>query len=774
MPICAAANKLKAELEQSDSAEEQKNETPEHQNKQEDEKDLNAEKFSSKKSKAAAKTGTALTQCEILKMSGIPEEIIPQFADPHFWCNYFPPLAHDDLTTFGCAIDWRRSFITTELNPYYDQFIRWQFNKLHKGNYIKFGKREVVWSITDNQPCADHDRASGEGAKPQEYTLIKMKVQEVPEKFKAAVGNSTVYFVAATLRPETMFGQTNCFVLLEGDYGFFQMKNNEVFVCSRRSAINMYYQGLGEQDAKTFTKATPPPPALVSCKGQDLLGVPLSAPCAQYPTVYVLPMFTISMNKGTGVVTSVPSNAPDDYAALRDWREKENWRGKFGVKKEWCDFDVVPIIEIDGQPELTNIVAKKLVEDNNIDNHKQTDKLKVVKEKIYKTDFYKGRFLPKEQAPFLGEYAGMMVKDAKDLVKKKMMESGEALRYFEPESLVMSRSGDECIVAFADQWFLNYGNEQWSGRVKEHIQKTLECYSSGTKNAFLHTIDWLGDWACTRTMGLGTRLPWDEEWLIESLSDSTLYFAYYTIAHLLQGGDPYGKDLGPSGMKPEQCTHDFFEYVFGFSETVPAGLDKAVLDNMRKEFRHWYPMNLRCSGKDLIQNHLTMALLNHAAIFEDQPELWPRSYFTNGHVMVDSEKMSKSTGNFLVLGESCREFSTDAVRYGCADAGDTLEDANFSRETVRQGIMRLFNFEQWAQDVVKQDLRTGDKTFLDRAFENEIARLVAEAHKAYEAMSFKDALRCSWFELSNLRTFFQQQNFQRKQHVFRIFPISLV
>ena len=42
--------------------------------------------------------------------------------------------------------------------------------------------------------------------------------------------------------------------------------------------------------------------------------------------------------------------------------------------------------------------------------------------------------------------------------------------------------------------------------------------------------------ACSRTYGLGSKLPWDESWLIESLSDSTIYMAYYTVAHFLQGG----------------------------------------------------------------------------------------------------------------------------------------------------------------------------------------------------------------------------------------------
>lgn len=48
---------------------------------------------------------------------------------------------------------------------------------------------------------------------------------------------------------------------------------------------------------------------------------------------------------------------------------------------------------------------------------------------------------------------------------------------------------------------------------------------------------------------IGTRLPWDEQWLIESLSDSTIYMAYYTVAHLLQGGVLNGQGTSPLGIK---------------------------------------------------------------------------------------------------------------------------------------------------------------------------------------------------------------------------------
>lgn len=111
-------------------------------------------------------------------------------------------------------VDWRRSFITTDANPYYDSFVRWQFFRLRDADKIKFGRRYTIFSPKDNQPCMDHDRSSGEGVGPQEYTLIKMKLLK-PYPAKLAfleASKQSVYLVAATLRPETMYGQTNCYL----------------------------------------------------------------------------------------------------------------------------------------------------------------------------------------------------------------------------------------------------------------------------------------------------------------------------------------------------------------------------------------------------------------------------------------------------------------------------------------------------------------------------------------------------------------------------------
>ena len=91
----------------------------------------------------------------------LPQEIIPKFTDAHFWVKYFPPLGREHIKNFGLHCDHSRSFLTTDLNPYYDSFIRWQFTLLKEKGFIKFGKRPSIFSPKDKQMCADHDRAEG-------------------------------------------------------------------------------------------------------------------------------------------------------------------------------------------------------------------------------------------------------------------------------------------------------------------------------------------------------------------------------------------------------------------------------------------------------------------------------------------------------------------------------------------------------------------------------------------------------------------------------------
>ncbi len=98
-------------------------------------------KFNTKKSKATAKTIKAKYQFQIMLSVGIPKQEIHRFADPQYWLQWFPPLCRQDLTSFGARIDWRRQFVTTDANPYFDAFVRWQMIRLKELEKIKFGKR---------------------------------------------------------------------------------------------------------------------------------------------------------------------------------------------------------------------------------------------------------------------------------------------------------------------------------------------------------------------------------------------------------------------------------------------------------------------------------------------------------------------------------------------------------------------------------------------------------------------------------------------------------
>ncbi|CAD6237682.1 GSCOCG00008299001-RA-CDS [Cotesia congregata] len=692
------------------------------------------DKSKGKKSKAVAKAGTAKYQWQIMRSLGIEDSEIKKFADASYWLDYFPPRAVSDLKSIGLHVDWRRTFITTDANPFFDSFVRWQFQHLKAKNKVKYGKRYTIFSPKDNQPCMDHDRSSGEGVGPQEYTLVKMKVLEPPKKLK---NFTNVYLVAATLRPETMYGQTNCWIHPEINYIAYTLANNDVFISTKRAARNMSYQG--------FMKVEGEIPIIAEFVGQELMGLPLSSPLTSHKIIYTLPMLTIKEDKGTGVVTSVPSDSPDDYAALVDLKKKQALREKYKIKDEMVlPYEPISVLEI---PEFGNLAAVTLYNQLKIQSQNDKEKLQQAKEMVYLKGFYEGVLL-------VGEYKGKKIQDVKKMIQKKMIDEKSAVVYYEPEKLIISRSNDECVVALCDQWYLDYGEASWKKDALKALEN-IETFHEEVRKNFLACLDWLHEYACSRTYGLGSKLPWDENWLIESLSDSTIYNAYYTVAHLLQGGSFKGDKPNVLGIKAEQMTPEVWDYIFFKNVKLPkTGIKKEALENMRREFQYWYPVDLRVSGKDLIQNHLTFYIYNHVAIWENQEENWPRGIRANGHLMLNSAKMSKSEGNFLTLTEAVEKFSADGMRLCLADSGDSVEDANFVESMADAGILRLYTFIEWVKEVVETEntFRKGKPvTFNDKVFLSEMNLKIQETKENYEKMLYKEALRTGFFELQTAR-----------------------
>jgi len=541
-----------------------------------------------------------------------------------------------------------------------------------------------------------------------------------------------------------MYGQTNCYVLPEGNYGAYEAHNGEVWICSEHSARNMAYQDLLKVPEKHER--------ILEVKGTDLLGLPVKAPLSSYEKVFVIPMLSILMDKGTGIVTSVPSDSPDDFAVLTEFKKKQPLREKYGLKDEMVlPFEPIPIIDIPGYSSLS---AEKACEEFKVKSMNDKKQLKEAKEKVYKLGFYDGVLL-------VGDFKGKRVEEAKPLVKKALIESGEAAIYYEPESEVISRSKDVCIVALTNQWYLPYGDEPYKSIVKNHINSAeFTTFNSNIKEAFNAAVDWFKAWGCSRSFGLGTRFPWDEKFVIESLSDSTIYMAYYTVAHFLQS-DIDGRQKGQLDIEAKDLTEKDWDYIFlntPYDASVQT-ISEDKLARMRDSFRYWYPLDLRVSGKDLIRNHLTMSLYNHAVVWNTEgTHMIPKAFFCNGWILVDGKKMSKSLGNFYTIKDMCHNFGADASRIALANAGDTLNDANILLKEIDEAILKLSALEMWIRDklAIVDTFRAdaGDSVssaYHDSIFENELNKVIYESCKLYESLVLREVVKQVFFTLHDLR-----------------------
>jgi leucyl-tRNA synthetase len=640
-------------------------------------------------------------QIQILKEMGLPEEIILKFSDPIFWTDYFPEEGKKDLKRLGMGVDWRRTFKTTSLNPHYDKFVQWQFRKLKAMNLVDLGEHPVIWCTKCKSPVGDHARLEGEGETPQEFTLLKFRFNDS-------------YLMAASLRPETVYGQTNMWVDPDLEYVTAKV-NGETWIVSRPCAEKLSHQN------KTVE-------ILDTIKGEELLGKTCTAPGIDRE-ILILPSGFCDPNKGTGLVTSVPSDAPDDWMGLYDLQEDPELCKKYGLDREnvrkvrpiaiitskgWGDF---PAVEI----------CKKM----HIENQYDREKLEKAKKEIYRSGFYTGKMNKN-----CGKYAGMKVEDAKDLIKQELIKEGKADIMYEPSGHVVCRCLTPSIVKIVkNQWFITYGNPAWKEKAHHAVEKMVY-YPETVRKQFHYVVDWLNDWACTREFGLGTRLPWDQKWVIESLSDSTIYMAFYTFYHLLKDVDP------------EKITDEVFDYLLlGKGDPVSiaekTGIFSDILRKSREEFDYWYPFDIRTSGKDLVQNHLTFCIFNHVALFPE--EKWPLGFAVNGWVMMDMQKMSTSRGVSLLLREALDRYGADTTRITLMYSGEGIDDSNWDTQFADTIGSKL---EAW-QNFAVETYRTGrkDTKYIDRWFESVVHAILVEVTEAYRQMNFRTALQKGFFDM---------------------------
>ena len=64
--------------------------------------------------------------------------------------------------------------------------------------------------------------------------------------------------------------------------------------------------------------------------------------------------------------------------------------------------------------------------------------------------------------------------------------------------------------------------------------------------------------------------------------------------------------------------------------------------------------------------------------------------------------MSKSLGNFITLNDAISQYGADATRMTCAQAGDSIDDANFTQETANAAILQLSTLQMYFNKALEE------------------------------------------------------------------------
>lgn len=313
--------------------------------------------------------------------------------------------------------------------------------------------------------------------------------------------------------------------------------------------------------------------------------------------------------------------------------------------------------------------------------------------------------------------------------------AGKVVDLYLPEQEVISRSGDRCLVAVVPQWYLKYSDPEWKSVVLDVIDG-MTIHNADLRNQLCIAAENLSDWCVSREYGLGSRMPNAPNFWIDSLSDSTVYMAYYTICHMLHN-DLYGDEQ----LIPAEYVNDEFWNAVFFGAPYDGPIGKAVIAEAHSQFVRYYPPRLRVSGKDLIYNHLIMSIYNHIAIFGK--DMCCSEYLVYGHAKINNKKMSKSTGNFVTIAQAVDRYSCkDALRVLLAEAGDNLEDANI-RLKEYHNIERALGDMSWKMCKIPHVPST-DCPVKTQFYRNMFVYCYIEALKGFQRGRFREAIVSGW------------------------------
>lgn len=638
-----------------------------------------------------------------LKRNGCPDNTIEKLTEYPNVINHFNAVYVEEYwKRFGFLCDWRR--FTSTSYPDYERFIQWQFKKLHEVGLLT-QKPYFATFCPEHGPVAvdpsETDISKGGHAEKNEYTLLKFPVDDV-------------FLVAATLRPETVYGQTNVWIHPDATYVKVSV-GDEVWVMSAQAAEKLTYQ---KDDVKI----------LDTVNSSTYIGKTTRAPGVNR-NIPIFPATFCDPDIGSGIVTSVPSHAPVDWIGLLELKKDTRTCKTYGI-----DPSSVSPLALITLPGFSEHPARDMCTREGITSQNDADKLERAKKEIYKTEFHTG--IMKDNC---GPYAGMRVEEAKERVKQDLIASKNADVFHDLSEEVVCRCGKRIIIKrIDDQWFIRYSDDALTKTAKAH---------AATMNVFPHeyyenlpgALDWYGDRACTRLgKWIGSRLPQDEKWIVEPISDSTLYPLYYIIS-------PY---VNEGTIKTDQLTESFFDYVvLGRGDCTlvaqETGVSCSILDDIRQDVAYWYPLDINLGGKEHQTVHFPVFVMNHVGLLDE--EFWPQGIFVNYWVTGKGSKISKSKGGAEPIPGAIEKYSVDGMRLYYAHIGSAHSDVVWSEEVVlhyKNAVLRIWHM---FEDVLKTP--HAENTHIDAWLHSQLHHHVRVATEAYESLDLRQAATEVFFSM---------------------------
>ena len=658
---------------------------------------------------------------EELNDDGVPASEIKKLGEPEKFVEFFNKTYQRDFKAFGFLMDNTRFISTISLD--YNKFIEWQFKKLNQLKLLKKDSYFATYCPKDGPVAVDpseSDLLKGGKAEKQEFTLLKFKFGDD-------------YLVAATLRPETVFGQTNLWV--NPEIGLVRARvGKENWIISGQAFKKLTFQKSGIE-------------VLDSVDPKQIIGKKTIAPGIDRE-IPILPSSFVVETVGTGIVTSVPSDAPYDYIALKDLQEHPNECKKHGINQEIVkNIKIIPIIKT----ELGEFAAEAACKKFKIQN--QSDlKLEEATQMVYKAGFHTG--IMNENC---GKYSGMKVSEAKEKVKQDMIAKGKADIMYDLSEEVICRCGEQVVIKKVDdQWFIRYSDELITKKSVEHA-KAMMVLPEDYKNNLPGALEWFADRACARQgRWLGTRLPFDKSYTIEAISDSTLYAIYFPVAKYVNEGK----------IKAEELTEEFFDYIYMSRGTAK----KKIWETIRDEVEYWLPLDINLGGKEHQTVHFPPFIKSHIAIL--RPEFWPRGIITNAWVFgKGGTKLSKSKGNALPVQGVAKKFSIDAMRLYYANVANLFADLEFDEEAIAKYKEKVGRIFEQLLNVIK--MKDGKKSRMDDWLASVFSAKVKKVAELMDAYNFKQAADIIYSDLYSAFQWYLRRGGKNKSAVKQILELWL-